>query len=295
MREKKTFIVLFMVSIFMFLTSCVDNPGANLDNSLGFPLENESIADEQMSYEDAEKLYDEYLEELITNINAKYEKDAKEAWEEWQNKNDDYDNIPFKFNEWVLLGKKILDFDNDGVYDLNYRINTKDKDPHFYTWYFESGSTTMMGGFCTIKNGKVVPLLEDDTGEFQEYNGRQVIYPVYSEELSKHIICVTEYKVGGGASQESTYYLMENGELTVLDVLYFLWDGGPMNFSVNDEDVIENEFYKTSDKYTNLKDENYALLSNELDTENDGDKHSFRDIIEYYKNWNLENDKSEYN
>ena len=164
-------------------------------------------------------MYNEYLKSKVEKINAQ----------------------PNQTN-CKITSRKLFNFDDDGVFDFYYKIKYEQE---------EVGITCEEEGLCTILDGKVVELFAEGEGGIVAYNKNSYISTAYSNELSKHVICVGGVNYGGATELFQNYYSMENGKLTPLDKISFVEEPYGLNYvKLNGKEVDEKTFFKAADKYT---------------------------------------------
>jgi hypothetical protein len=194
-------------------------------------------------------LYDEYLRDKIAEIERR-DRGKVETW-------DDELGMPIDFVpelEIELMGKKVFDFDGDGIPELYYSIRINE---HYNGQALGYGDW-IEGGFCTIIDGKVVELLPLYSGE----NSGQGISVLYSKELSAHII---EYGTGGYECHKYTFFSMSNGELAMLGEFEAICDWENNTFTVNGIEVTEADYNRALEdflkNYTEPIDDYYIFPS----------------------------------
>ena len=178
-------------------------------------------------------LYDEYLKGKVAEYRSIIENDPYNIYYL------DYIDLDYI----GVLGKRVFDFDGDGVPELYYSIAAG--------WDTHDGDYYLTGGFCTIIDGKVVELLPlHSSGNFG-----LGISERYSDELSKHVIDYRYGAYGGYEKWRNTFYSMTDGKLTMLGEIGVIYDWGAA-YTVNGIEVNEDTYNSAREDF----DEKYLIV-----------------------------------
>ena len=164
---------------------------------------------------------------------------------------------------YEITGKKILDFDGDGVLDLWFMAESINRTNDFISVIVRNG-TEVISGFATIVDGEVVLLIKGYvTGGSI---GGTFVSSAYNQRTSKHVIKYQGHAGGfGGRANWARYYSMQNGELTQLYSIWheYYWATEQRQteetFAVNGEDVSEEFFMQIARNFIAPVDEYYIL------------------------------------
>jgi len=157
---------------------------------------------------------------------------------------------------YKVIAYRILDFDGDGLLDL-------------WLWAIDDESkgcsyTPSISGFYSIMDGKVERLL---SGYFSGGSiGGDFITVKYNLETSEHVLVLYGVWGGfGGRAKTERYYSMQNGKLTELDSLWYVYYWATESreeeekYEVNYEPVSEEVYNQIAAKYTTPVDDQYIF------------------------------------
>ena len=137
----------------------------------------------------------------------------------------------------------MLDFDGDGTPEFWYIVYAEGASRYFHA-----------SGLCTIKNGKVVNLI--DIG--YNPNAWTGIYIKYNKNTQEHVI----FKTHGNRYDffdDNTAYVLKNGNLTVIEEFSGAGYGGD-SYAVNGKEVSEAQYKRELDKYIDPTGNRYKLV-----------------------------------